>query len=168
MLIGELSVVTGIGRQAIRFYERQGLLSNPERTGGGYRRYDDQAVTRLRFIRAAQAAGLTLQEILGTIQLRETGQIPCAHVAGLVEEKLADVRARQVELEMLAADLEQTVLASQHLDPTNCGDDEVCHIVTTPEHNLNRPRFDAASFRVERMASCRRKLIPRSANERSG
>lgn len=131
MLIGELSAVTGLGRQTIRFYERQGLLPEPERTGGGYRRYDNQAVARLRFIRAAQAAGLSLNEVLSTIELRETGQIPCAHVSGLIEEKLADVRARQIELEALAAELEQTLLVSQNLDPADCGDAEVCHIVTT-------------------------------------
>ncbi|WP_188686996.1 heavy metal-responsive transcriptional regulator [Nesterenkonia cremea] len=130
MLIGELSSITGIGRQTIRFYERQGLLPEPVRTGGGYRRYDDQAIARLRFIRAAQAAGLSLSEVLEAIELRGTGQIPCAHVSGLLEQKLADVRARQVDLEALAADLEQTLLASQNLDPADCGDAEVCHIVT--------------------------------------
>jgi len=130
VLIGELSAITGLGRQTIRFYERQGLLPEPARTGGGYRRYDDHAVARLRFIRAAQAAGLSLSEVLDTIELRETGQTPCGHVSGLLEEKLADVRARQIELQVLAADLEQTLLASQKLDPADCRDAEVCHIVT--------------------------------------
>lgn len=61
MLIGEVSAATGIDTQTIRFYERQGLLPAPNRASNGYRIYDDTVIGRLRFVRAAQCAGLALK-----------------------------------------------------------------------------------------------------------
>lgn len=58
MRIGDLSTVSGVPAQTIRFYERRGLMAASVRDGNGYRRYDHAAVTRLRFIRSAQKAGL--------------------------------------------------------------------------------------------------------------
>jgi len=60
--IGELARTAGVGVETIRFYERRGLLRQPER-GDGYRRYPQSDVTRLRFIRRAKVLGFTLAEI---------------------------------------------------------------------------------------------------------
>ena len=57
MLIGQLADHLGIPTRTVRFYERKGLLPEPERAGNGYRVYDDTTLVRLRFIRTAQAAG---------------------------------------------------------------------------------------------------------------
>ena len=63
MTIGRAAKAAGVPATTLRYYEREGLLDAPVRTTAGYRMYDDQAVERLRFIRAAQAVGFTLNDI---------------------------------------------------------------------------------------------------------
>jgi MerR family mercuric resistance operon transcriptional regulator len=130
MLIGELADVIGLAAQTIRFYERSGLLPSPSREANGYRVYDETALNRLSFIRAAQAAGLTLGEIRGIVDLRDDGDVPCAHVTTLLSAKLDDVRAKRRELDELASELEHLLSRSERLDPGDCGDAEICHILT--------------------------------------
>ncbi len=131
MLIGEVSAATGVDNQTIRFYERQALLPTPHRATNGYRTYDSSAIDRLRFIRAAQSAGLALVEIAQVLNLRDAGQTPCTHVSLVLEQKLAEVRARQQELANLARELEELIETSHTLDPADCGPAEICHILTT-------------------------------------
>ncbi|WP_084021493.1 heavy metal-responsive transcriptional regulator [Cryobacterium arcticum] len=131
MLIGEVSFATGVDSQTIRFYERQNLLPEPHRAPNGYRTYDSTAVDRLRFIRAAQTAGLALADIRQILGLRDAGQAPCAHVSVVLRQKLVDVRARQQELRNLASELERLIETSRTLDPTDCGPTDICHIITT-------------------------------------
>ncbi|MBW3631274.1 MAG: MerR family DNA-binding transcriptional regulator [Gemmatimonadetes bacterium] len=57
MTIGELAAEAGVNVQTVRYYERRGLLPQPERTASGYRQYDVEALERLRFIRQAQDLG---------------------------------------------------------------------------------------------------------------
>ncbi|HEY0950436.1 heavy metal-responsive transcriptional regulator [Nocardioides sp.] len=132
MLIGELAEAVGLPTQTIRFYERKGLLADPERGANGYRNYDESTLTQLHFIGAAQTAGLTLAEIGSIIDLRDDGTVPCTHVAGLVESKLAAVRARIATLAALEAELEALVERSHRLDPADCSDAEICHILSVP------------------------------------
>jgi DNA-binding transcriptional MerR regulator len=132
MRIGEVAQAVGQSAQTIRFYERKGLLPEPERGANGYRNYDESAITRLHFIGAAQAAGLTLAEIGSIIELRDDGTVPCTHVAGLVENKLTAVRKRIATLVTLKAELETLLERSHHLDPADCTDAEICHILSTP------------------------------------
>lgn len=87
MLIGEVADAVGVTSQAIRFYERRGVLPDAERGANGYRVYDESTLTRLRFINVAQAAGLTLSEIRSIIDLRDNGTVPCEHVVALVERQ---------------------------------------------------------------------------------
>ena len=61
--IGELASAAGVGIDTVRFYERKGLLAEPERSPAGYRRYDDAALERLVWIRRAKELGFTLGEI---------------------------------------------------------------------------------------------------------
>ena len=132
MLIGELADAAGVTSQAVRFYERKGLLPEAERGANGYRVYDESTLARLRFIDVAQAAGLTLSEIRSIIDLRDDGTVPCAHVATLIDSKIADVRARIAHLAALQAELEALLERSRLLDPADCADDDICHILTTP------------------------------------
>ncbi|KRE62874.1 heavy metal-responsive transcriptional regulator [Nostocoides sp. Soil756] len=130
MLIGELADAADLPSQTIRFYERKGLLPPPERGANGYRTYDESMLTRLHFVQTAQAAGLTLAEIRSIIDLRDDGNVPCAHVATLLHRKLADVRARIKNLAALEAELEGVIERSDRLDPANCTDAEICHILS--------------------------------------
>ena len=128
MLIGELADTAGVNTQTIRFYVRQRLLPEPRRGSNGYRVYDDASVSRILFIRRAQAAGLTLTEIARVVGLRDDGEVPCEHVAGLLRSRLDDVRARQAELAALGSELEQLIARSSELDPDDCTTSDVCHI----------------------------------------
>lgn len=130
MLIGELADAVGLTTQAIRFYERKGLLPPANRATNGYRHYDDAAVARLGFIRAGQAAGLTLVQLRSIVDLRDHGQAPCSHVAQLVEDELVDVRRRIEELRRLQDELEILRARARRLDPADCTDADICRILT--------------------------------------
>ncbi|MDQ3165958.1 MAG: heavy metal-responsive transcriptional regulator [Actinomycetota bacterium] len=130
MLIGELADAAGLPSQTIRFYERKGLLPEPERGANGYRTYDPSMLTRLNFVQTAQAAGLTLAEIASIIDLRDDGTVPCAHVASLIDRKLANVRARMKDLAVLETELESLIDRSHRLNPADCTDADICHILS--------------------------------------
>lgn len=128
MLIGQLAGALEIPTRTIRFYERRGLLPEPQRADNGYRVYDDVTLARLRFIRTAQAAGLTLAEIASIIHVRDDGTAPCSHVDSLLETKLAEVRDRRRQLAALESELAQLLDRSRQLDPADCTAGDICHI----------------------------------------
>jgi MerR family Zn(II)-responsive transcriptional regulator of zntA len=91
MRIGELAEELRINPKTIRYYERIGLLPDPERSSAGYRLYWDEDRARLEFIRKAKCMGLTLEEVGEILTLRNSGQQPCRHVLQLVEEKIETI-----------------------------------------------------------------------------
>lgn len=131
MLIGELARSVGVPTRTVRFYERAGLLPEPERAANGYRTYDHHTLTRLQFIRSSQAAGLTLAEIRSIINIRDAGQPPCTHVDELLAAKLANVRERRQQLAAMEAELEALIDRSQLLDPADCNDPDICQILNS-------------------------------------
>ncbi len=133
MLIGGLADAAGLPSQTVRFYERRGLLPEPVRGANGYRIYGESTLTRLNFVRTAQAAGLTLAEIGSVIDLRDDGNVPCTHVASLIDSKLADVRARISDLTILETELKALIERSLRLYPADCTDADICHILSAPE-----------------------------------
>jgi len=105
--IGGLAKAAGVGVETVRYYQRRGLLPEPARPPGEVRRYGDEDVKRLRFIRSAQGAGFTLNEIKELIDLdasddraraRELAQ---ARVAA-IEKKIAELSAARDALAGLA------------------------------------------------------------------
>jgi len=114
----------------IRVWPQLPTHNNARRSPNGYRVYDRSTLTRLNFIRSAQAAGLTLAEIGSIIDLREDGTIPCTHVAGLIDNKITDVRARIRALTVLKLELEGLIERSKRLDPADCTDADVCQILS--------------------------------------
>lgn len=135
MLIGQLADVLDVPTRTIRFYERKGLLPEPDRATNGYRIYDDTTIARLRFIRNAQAAGLTLAEIASIIHVRNDGTAPCSHVDTLLETKLGEIRERRRQLEALESELTQLLERSSQLDPADCTAGEICHIFTSDDRS---------------------------------
>jgi DNA-binding transcriptional MerR regulator len=97
MRAGEVAEAAGVNRETLRYYERRGLLNSPDRSPGGHRLYDDQAVTTLRVIKAAQRLGFTLGEVADLIEAgrrhgRNTGlQVRAAEKLVEVEERIADL-----------------------------------------------------------------------------
>ena len=105
MQIGEIAKRTCMTVDAIRFYERNGLLPRPPRTGGGFRRYGDTDVEALASVRRAQGLGFKLSEIQGLLRLRGNGLQPCAPVQRRLQEKLADVQRKLSDLHKLEHEL---------------------------------------------------------------
>src|ERR687886_2854312 len=129
MRIGELARRSGIASTALRYYEKAGLLPQPQRTLSGYRAYGADALQRLAFIRAAQAVGLSLPEIREVIAIRDGGTAPCSHVVGLLERRRAAVQTRIRELQRLEHELTQLAERGARLDPAECDPAGVCQVI---------------------------------------
>ena len=91
MRIGELAERTGTTTKTIRYYESIGLVAEPGRTPAGYREYGESAVERLRFVREAQATGLTLTEIRSVLELKDAGATTCRHTTSLLHRHLREL-----------------------------------------------------------------------------
>ncbi|MBN9165801.1 MAG: heavy metal-responsive transcriptional regulator [Myxococcales bacterium] len=99
--IGVLARRAGVGVQTVRYYERIGLLPRAGRAKGGYRRYGEEAVARLQFIRHAARLGFTLAETKELLTLRARRGAPCGAVRTRAEEKLAAIERKLAELREL-------------------------------------------------------------------
>lgn len=112
MTISRLAAAADVHVETIRYYQRRGLLQEPERPPGSVRRYGADDVRRLQFIRRAQAVGFRLEEIEGLLEVK--GQRACEQTRHLTERKLAEVRQRLEELRGLEAELEQLADECHH------------------------------------------------------
>ena len=104
MSISQLARSAGVGVETVRYYQRRGLLADPrpQKTGvSGIRHYGQEEVRRLRFVRSAQSAGFTLEEIAELLRLDSTGDRPRAREMAraridALDGKIAELqRARQ-------------------------------------------------------------------------
>jgi MerR family transcriptional regulator, copper efflux regulator len=127
--IGELARRSGLSVKTLRYYQDIGVLAAPARTAGGYRDFEEDALARLEFVRAAQAVGLTLGEIREVIAFRERGEVPCSHVFELILHHAAEVDRRIAELQHLRADLDRLARRASELDPADCPESVVCHLL---------------------------------------
>jgi DNA-binding transcriptional MerR regulator len=83
--IGELSAASGVSRDALRYYEKLGLLPRSHRSSGGFRQYERASVDRIRFVKQAQEHGLTLREIRDLIgHQSDASRARCRHVRDLL------------------------------------------------------------------------------------
>lgn len=133
MQIGALAQASGLTPKTIRFYEQRGLLAAPPRTAGGYRDYPEQALGRLRFVRDAQAAGLTLAELRSILVIRDEGNAPCEHVATVIEDHLRKIEQRLVDLRKTRTVLQSLARRAAVADPSSCAEEDICTILKDPE-----------------------------------
>jgi MerR family transcriptional regulator, redox-sensitive transcriptional activator SoxR len=133
LAIGKLAKLTGLKPSALRYYESAGLLSAPARESG-QRRYDDQALARLRIIRLAREAGFTVAETRTFLSGFSQATPPAARWRALAERKLAEIDERTRQLERMRAlltrnfqclcptitDCERALLAVQHRTRKRC------------------------------------------------
>ena len=96
LTIGKLAAAGGVGVETIRFYQRRGLLETPGRDGG-VRRYGMDEVRRLAFIRQAQAAGFTLQEIKELLDLDSSKDRSRAHELANARVKALDAKIAELQ-----------------------------------------------------------------------
>ena len=107
MQIGELSKKTGCKVVTIRYYEKEGLLAEPERTAGNYRVYGKAAVTRLDFIMSCRKHGIKLDEIKKLLAFRDTPQRDCTWITELINVHIKEVDRQMRSLKTLRQHLER-------------------------------------------------------------
>lgn len=90
LTIGELASASGVGVETVRYYQRRGLLPLPPKPYGGIRRYCEDSVAKIRFIKSAQRLGFRLDEIAELLRAKDAAR--CGGVRALVEKKLHEVR----------------------------------------------------------------------------
>ena len=105
LTVGQLASRAGVRTDTVRYYEREGLLPVPQRTGGEHRRYGLADVDRLLFIRGAQRLGLRLAEIRELLAVRDTGACACEPAEGLLRRHLAEIEQEMERLAALRAEL---------------------------------------------------------------
>ena len=109
LTIGRLAAEAGVNVETIRYYQRRGLMTEPDKPVNGQRRYTGDAVRRVRFIKRAQVLGFTLEEIGSLLALDEahacfeTREL-AAHKLEVIEGKLADLKAMRKALSALLRD----------------------------------------------------------------
>jgi DNA-binding transcriptional MerR regulator len=118
LTIGKLAAAEGVGVETVRYYQRRGLLSQPERRGSGYREYSEADRARLVFIRRARRLGFTLAEIADLLGPAEANS--AAEIARAAQAKLTDVDAQLRELELLRCRLRRLLHVCEHGDGQDC------------------------------------------------
>jgi MerR family mercuric resistance operon transcriptional regulator len=118
LTIGRLAARAQVNVETVRYYQRRGLLPMPDRPLGGIRHYGAMEVSRLQFIRRAQAVGFSLSDIGNLLQLK--GRHACERTRQLTAEKLAEVRNRMVELQHLETELAELVRQCEGSKSENC------------------------------------------------
>ena len=91
--------------QAIRFYEKLGLIEKPQRTSGGYRVFSVETVERIRFIKDAQRLGFSLDEIREVLRLKYSGQSPCECVRRMLSRKLKELRDKIRQMDQMQREI---------------------------------------------------------------
>lgn len=94
MTSSRLARAAGVHQQTIRYYERRGLIPEPPRTGAGYRQYPAETLTRVRFIKQAQALGFTLREIRALLALRIRPGVDCADIRERTRQKVSEIQQK--------------------------------------------------------------------------
>ncbi|WP_031077399.1 MerR family transcriptional regulator [Streptomyces sp. NRRL WC-3742] len=134
----QVAEAAGVNAQTLRYYERRGLLPEPDRSPGGHRLYDEQAVTVLRVIKAAQRLGFTLEEVA---ELLESGRHrhgrPVPGLQQRARAKLAEVDARIADLTTIREALTAALDAGCD-DLTRCAGSACCPIPFTDLAEENR------------------------------
>lgn len=107
LTIGAFAEAAGVNVETIRFYQRKGLLTEPDRAYGSIRRYGQTDVARVRFVKSAQRLGFNLAEVAQLLTLEDGTH--CGEAAELAALRLADVRARLADLQRMESTLSALV-----------------------------------------------------------
>jgi len=122
--ISQLAKQAEIPTTTVRYYERIGLVEPEDRSHGNYRLYSNESLTKLKFIRAAQAIGFTLEDVKSLLA-DDAGEPPtCGSVQGLIEDRLTDIEHRLKDLRHVRKVLMSARKRCQQQKKTDC-----CHVV---------------------------------------
>ncbi len=109
LTIGKLAKQVGVTADALRYYEREGLLAPTSKSEAGYRKYGADAARRIRFIRQAQQCGFTLSEIQELLNLRQTDGACCRDVRQRAVEKRLQLEAKIRAARAMSAALDRLI-----------------------------------------------------------
>ena len=113
MKIGELAERSGVSIDTVRFYERRGVLPEPERTASGYRTYTAATVDRLRFARRLQELDFTLDEIIDALAAHDAGTATCESERWRLEGVLERIDLRITELRTLRQEVKGVLVGCE-------------------------------------------------------
>ncbi len=111
LTIGRLARAAGTNAETVRWYERDGLMAPPPRTGGNYRVYGPDDLARLKFIRRARELGFTLEGVRALLDLTSDRGRDCASIDAVATDHLAEIDRKIADLAALRSEL-ATLLAS--------------------------------------------------------
>ena len=117
--IGQVAKQAGVNVETIRYYERQGLISEPPRRASGYRQYSSDDVKRIQFIKRAQTLGFSLKEIVDLLGLRIEPDTACDELRIQAEQKIASIDEKIQTLERMKQVLAELVAACHQRKPTS-------------------------------------------------
>ena len=137
LTVGNVARRVGIRNSAVRYYEARGLLKPAARLPNGYRIYDEDSVALLRFVRRAQALGITLEEVRKLLELSRQGQAPCREVKQLARRHIADLDRKIRELELLRKELQLLLRRKVGRPHSN----KVCPLIEGPS-SFGRIKFE--------------------------
>ncbi|MDO9236240.1 MAG: Hg(II)-responsive transcriptional regulator [Aquabacterium sp.] len=111
LTIGKVAAAAAVNVETIRFYQRRGLLTEPPKSLGGFRYYDQATIARVRFVKRAQALGFSLEEVMGLLALEQSNACGPTHDAAvrklqLVEERITDLKRIRSTLKNLVQQCE--------------------------------------------------------------
>jgi MerR family mercuric resistance operon transcriptional regulator len=129
LTISRLARLGGVNLETIRYYEREGLLQRPPRTGAGYRIFPNDAARRLRFIKRAQQLGFSLTEIRELLTLRLKPGTKRDQIRARAEAKISDIEQK---IQTLAA--MKRALAQLTTQCSGCGPITECPILESLDH----------------------------------
>lgn len=124
--ISQLAKAAGVPTTTVRYYERIGLVQPDDRTNGNYRLYSDQSLNKMKFVRAAQAIGFTLDDIKTLLASPDGSTVSCRQVQTLIEERLAEVAQRLKDLRHVQHVLKSALEMCRTTQHADC-----CHVIET-------------------------------------
>jgi DNA-binding transcriptional MerR regulator len=104
LTIGKLALSSNVGVETVRFYERKGLIKQPNKQGG-FRYYSPDLITRIKFIKRSQELGFTLKETGGLLELKIKNQSKCSDVLIKTENKIIEINEKIKDLKKMKENL---------------------------------------------------------------
>jgi DNA-binding transcriptional MerR regulator len=124
--ISQLAKAAEVPTTTLRYYERIELVAPEDRSYGNYRLYGEESLRKVRFIRAAQAIGFTLDDVKALLAAPDSTAASCREVQSLIEERLAEVGQRLKDLRHVQRVLKSSLEKCKETERADC-----CHVIET-------------------------------------
>lgn len=130
--IGQLAQAADVPTTTVRYYERIGLVDPEDRSAGNYRLYSDESLNKLKFIRAAQAIGFTLEDVKSLLGSDDNHSPACGDVQTLIEDRLADIEDRLKDLRQVKRVLKSALKHCRQSEKRG-----ECHVLQSLEGHIS-------------------------------